>query len=245
VPWAPGGEWRERFLTLTIPHSGDIERDVAAICVAWRPFRRRLWRFFAREHGLTKALLHELRFVRVLEVTPGQRDEGHAHLHVYLLCPYIPHEFARHAWGEALSTVGYKTPSKKLSHLLADLEADFRRQQLERVLKGRGGQLPRNVYWPVVDLRECYGDVERELVKYLIKDAESKHGELGLIDAVLGARIYKALEGVRTIATSRGFMGPEDKRCTCTACGCPRFSRRAEMKPGYPLSPRDLDDAND
>ncbi len=225
-PGAPGGEWRERFLTLTIRHSGDIERDVASISAAWRMFRRKLWSFFEHEYHLRTAILRELRFVRVLEITPGRRNEGHAHFHVYLLSPFLPHEFVRHAWGEILGGLGYETPMMSRVAVLDAIESKFRRQCVERLLTTRGGQPLAEVHWPSVDIEECYGDVAHELVKYLIKDAELRHGELTLIDPALGARIYKALEGVRTLATSRGFIIRERKACFCEECGGTQLSRR-------------------
>jgi hypothetical protein len=228
---APGGEWSERFMTLTIPHSGDIERDVSAINGAWPIFRKKLWEFFRREHRLPKHDLAEVRFVRVLEITPGRENDGHAHFHVYLLCPFIPHEFVRHIWGTALALVGYATPKRSLADVLAAADSSRRQQQLARLLKSTGGRPVQDVHWPVIDLRQCYGDVENELVKYLIKDAELRDGRLALVDPKLGARFYKALEGVRTIAMSRGFATREERGCYCEACGSTQVSRRMVKQP--------------
>jgi hypothetical protein len=228
--------WRARFLTLTIRHSGDVECDVATICAAWPLFRRKLWTFFRNEQSLSKALLQEIRFVRVLEITAGRMNDGHAHFHVYLLSPYIPHEFVRHIWGAVLNTLGYVTPSRRLADVLASIKSDFRRNQVARVLITKGGQPIQDVHWPVVDLVKCYGDVEQELVKYLVKDAEWNDGKLALIHPSLGAHMYQALEGVRTLATSRGFITRDERICFCEACGSTQVSRRLVKKPASPKS---------
>jgi hypothetical protein len=130
--------WRERFLTMTLPHSGDVERDVRALPLAWLTFRKALWEFFRYEHGLDSDLLARVAFMRVLEVTPGRIADGHAHLHVYLFLPYVPHELARHLWGTALRKHGYEPPTRALEDVLAGREGR-RRNQLERVLVTRRG----------------------------------------------------------------------------------------------------------
>lgn len=104
-----GGEWSEKFLTLTLPHSGDIAADVRELPRAWRRFWRALRTHFTKdvlagEEPLERRKLAELiRFVRVIEVTEGVDGLGHAHLHVYLVGPYIDKYRVAHLWGDALS----------------------------------------------------------------------------------------------------------------------------------------------
>jgi hypothetical protein len=221
--------WRERFITLTMPHSGDVVRDLRVLPQAWRWFRRRLWLFFRHEHCLDSALLSRIAFVRVIEVTPGTANDGHAHLHVYALSPFTPHEVIRHLWGAALRGHGYATPRRALADVLAEAGSPKRRAQLERVLvtrRGPKGVPLSEVDWPVIDVRECRGNVENELVKYLVKDAELEHGKLNLIDPELYALVYEGLEGVRTVATSRHFFVKEDRLCACDQCGSARVTTR-------------------
>jgi len=228
-PLAPGGPWDERFLTLTVPHSGDVKHDVTTIRAAWPVLLKKLWAFFRTVLGLDERVIRELRYLRVLEITPGRKNDGHAHFHVYLISPYIPHELVRQIWGTELARHGHRVPVRPLADVLDGIESEFRKKQLERVLRFHGAALA-EVYWPDVDLERCYGSVENELVKYLVKDAEFQRGELTLIDPILGARIYEALEGVRTIASSRRFFRRELRRGCCMQCGGTSVARTAAVK---------------
>ena len=196
------------MLTLTVPHSGDVRHDLRTLPRAWKRFRRWLWLFFKHEHRLDKELLGHVAFMRVTETTAGQKNDGHAHYHVYFHSPYIPHELARHLWGKALRQLGYDTPTRPIADVLAGARSEFSAAQLQRVLATRRGakRLPEEVAWPVIDIEEAYGNIERELVKYLVKDAELEDGAMKLIQPELYARIYEGLEGLRTIATSRHFF---------------------------------------
>jgi hypothetical protein len=103
-----GGQWGEKFLTLTLPHSGDIAADVAQLPKAWRRFWRAVRTHIAKDvlAGETKGerayLLRFVEFTRVIEVTEGIDGAGHAHLHVYFVAPYIDKYRLAHLWGEAL-----------------------------------------------------------------------------------------------------------------------------------------------
>lgn len=134
-----GGEWTEKFLTLTLPHSGDVAADVRELPKAWRRFWRSLQDHIAHDvlegdkrpkreptprdkkrsrKGLPpidefvikmvagaehRELMRMNRFVRVIEVTEGVDAKGHAHLHVYLVGPYVDKYRLAHLWGSALS----------------------------------------------------------------------------------------------------------------------------------------------
>ena len=88
-------------------------------------------------------------------------------------------------------------------------------------------------HWLVVDLRRCCGDVEDELFKYLIKDVGFSEGTLQLIDPTLAARIYSALEGMRALATSRGFRNLNERVCFCEASGSTSVTRRIHQESYY------------
>jgi hypothetical protein len=175
--------------------------------------------------------MKRIAFVRVIEVTPGDDGLGHAHLHVYMLSPYVPHEYARHLWGKALAAFGYHVPTRAVDVVLNEARSPFARAQLERLLVTRRGPKGRpltEVAWPVVDFRKARGNIEQELVKYLVKDAELEHDRINLVDPVLMARIYQGLEGVRTLATSRHFFVPDDRVCACDQCGSTRLNTRSQ-----------------
>lgn len=227
-PGAPGGSWDERFMTLTVPHSGDVRYDVKTLRAAWPVLLKKLWKFF-RAQGLDDWAVHQVRYLRVLEVTPGRRNDGHAHFHVYLICPYLPHELVRQIWGTELARRHHDVPVRPLADVLDGVDSEYRRAQLQLILTFHGAQV-REVYWPDVDLVRCYGSVEDELVKYLVKDSELHRGQLRLVDPQLGARIYEALEGVRTIASSRRFFRRELRRGCCAKCGSTSISRATAPK---------------
>ena len=109
-----GGQWDQRFMTFTLPHSGDIVKDTAELPKAWRKFQR-----LVKTHVLNdllngrskdkavrdeaKRLCGLMRYCRVIEITEGLAGDGHAHLHVWFLGPYIDQARLAHLWGRALS----------------------------------------------------------------------------------------------------------------------------------------------
>jgi hypothetical protein len=211
---------------------------VRTLPLAWRRFRASLWLFFKHEHGFDRDLLSRIAFMRVTEVAMGSLCDGHAHIHVYVICPYIPHEIARHLWGKAIRISGYLPPTRALGEVLVEAKTERARGQLRRVLvtrRGPNGRALDQVDWPVVDIRPAFGDVEKELVKYLVKDAEFVNGSLRLADPAAYGLIYEGLEGVRTIATSRHFFPPDDRTCSCSECGSTRLSTRL-VKPEDPAT---------
>jgi len=229
---AIGGRWSERFLTLTLPHSGDIRRDIEALPNLWRRFQR-----LAQEHlrygvGVPRQLA-AFPFVRVLEVTPGRDLLGHAHIHAWLFSPYIPHELLRLWWGRALVNQGYSVPERSVAELLEEQPTPYRRRQLADAFvtrRGAAGRPLEVIPWPVVDVRACHGDVEQEFIKYLVKDAErTSGGALQFMDPALFARIYEGLEGIRTIQPSRSFWSRralETGVRACAECGATALSTR-------------------
>jgi hypothetical protein len=222
---ARGGAWGERFLTLTIPHSGDVERDILTLPRAWKVFRALLWTHLREDRGLRPDDVALLAFVRVIEATPGRDLAGHAHIHVWLLSPFLHHAILRQLWGRSLRKFGYVPPQRALADVLAE-ESDRGARDLQRwLVPRRGARTLELVYWPVIDIRQAV-NVERELIKYLVKDAEWKDGRLEMVDGTLFGGIYKGLERVRTIVTSKHFWTDEKPSCACPECGCTAMSRR-------------------
>lgn len=207
-----GGQYRERFLTLTFPDSGEPSKDVTALVAAWPDFIRGVRHWIARHHGINKKVAARCPFTRVIEVTPGKSIEhaktgGHAHLHVWILAPYLPHAVLRVLWARALGDVACRrVPTRTIEEckLNPREEAELRALRIN----------PARVPWPVVDVRAVHGDPGNELVKYLIKDLANEE----LIDPETFAGIYASLEGRRTAVAARGFWLPESA-CMCEACG--------------------------
>jgi hypothetical protein len=93
--------------------------------------------------------------------------------------------------------------------------------------RGKNGRLLPEVLWPVVDIRQCRGDVANELVKYIVKDAERyDSGKLALVDPEFYSRAYEGMEQLRMIATSRGFWVDDAYVCRCDKCGSTDLERR-------------------
>lgn len=248
-PWTPGGRWSEKFLTLTLPHSGDIQRDIKALPKAWEIFRKRLWDHFRLDRKVDETDMLRIAFVRVLEVTPGRNNDGHAHAHVYLLSPFLPKALVRHLWGAALCKLGYQVPKEPMHEVMQGVQERTRQQLREWLVTRRGdkGRLLSEINAPIVGIEECYGDVENELVKYLIKDIErDDDGEHRLIEPELFAGVYAGLEGVRTVVTSTGFWGSRKSLCKCERCGSQQTTReRVNRKADSEPSPNSTDGDHD
>jgi hypothetical protein len=106
--------WSEKFLTFTVPHSGNVTRDVQTLNVSWPLLRGSISRFMARKK-LPK--WREVPYWRSLEVTDS--DKGHAHYHVWMLAPFLPIALVRHWWGRALpDDYRAKLPTVSLAEVL-------------------------------------------------------------------------------------------------------------------------------
>lgn len=211
-----GLRWGERFLTLTVPHSGSAARDFRTLHRAWRVFRRSLGRWLRKHRGLTKQQSRRWPYARVLEITGS--DAGHSHAHVWMLTPYLPQPVLAVLWARALHS-DY-VPVRPLTEVIAEMEvlSDIRFQRdlvdLETVSRWRRKPL-RYLPWAVVDVRKASGDIGCELVKYLTKDI-GPSGEL--TDPFVYAQLIEATEGVRMVCAAIEFWLPSDCQC-CEGCG--------------------------
>lgn len=234
-----GGAWTEKFLTVTLPHSGSMSRDIATLPKAWRAFWKLIRTHLELDRGLTKSQIAQIVYVRVIEVTAGQQNDGHAHMHVYLISPYLHRAVLQLHWARTLEACGYEvnacTKPTPLAELLAKEMQEWRRAELQRLLvTRRNGEPITEVPNPVIDIKQCYSGVEHEIIKYLVKDAErDKHGVLQFDEDFL-ARVYEGTEGFRMVQTSRRFWLPmNSKQCTCSKCGGMKISRRIEAAPPF------------
>ena len=214
-----GQRWGERFLTLTVPHSGSAAHDFRLLHRAWRVFRRSLGRWFRRHRYLTREQACRLPYARILEVTGS--DEGHAHAHVWMLSPYLPQPVLAVLWARALHSP--YTPVRPLAEVIAHTteQASIAGRNPARDLAdlatvSRWRRKPlQYLPWAVVDIRRASGDVGSELCKYLTKDI-GPSGELA--DPFLYAQLIEATEGVRMVCAALEFWLPTDADC-CEACG--------------------------
>lgn len=198
---------RERFLTLTIPHSGDVASDTRELVAAWSRFCRGLRRWLRRTRGIRR----HVAYVRALEITTS--DGGHAHLHAWIGSPYLPHAVLRVLWGRALH--GSHVPVRLLSDVLSDQHDPRAIEELLEVAGWRGRRDVRYVPWPVLDVRAVpAGSVSAELAKYLVK--EMTDGELS--DPELVGRAIEASEGIRCLGASRHlWVAVPIELCDCGA----------------------------
>lgn len=235
-----GQRWGESFLTLTWPDSDDPAADAQGISDAFPKFMRRVRDWLWATGRVRRVMLNTgnratrdcVPFLRVLEATPGWRlaeegtvRAGHAHLHCWYYAPFIPHQMLRLWWAEVMPPeIRARLPTRSLERVLKDAE-ERDRPHIEKHAPGE--HLP----WPVIDVQGCRGNVEEELVKYLIKDGErAESGQWEHVDAASFARLYAALDGRRTCVTSMRFwqLVPLTECRTCTAVG----SMEVETLPG-------------
>jgi hypothetical protein len=80
-----------RLLTLTVRHTGDLERDRATLEKGWKRLRAQL----------AKRGLRRVRFFRTYEITPGVDSLGHVHVHVIVWLPWVCYAWLSAAWARA------------------------------------------------------------------------------------------------------------------------------------------------
>lgn len=232
---ARGGAWTEKFYTVTLPHSGNVTRDIATLPKAWRIFWKLTRLHLEIDRGFTKAQIAALVYVRVIEVTAGQKNDGHAHMHIYIICPYLYAPVLRLHWAKAIDSYGYDVNSRSKPTPLADMLAHnmeaWQRDELQRLLvTRRNGEPLKEVPNPVIDIEKCESGIEHEIIKYLVKDAErDEQGRLSF-DADFLARVYRGTEGFRMVQTSRRFWVPmKTAACACVNCGGTKLTRKIEL----------------
>jgi hypothetical protein len=243
-----GSRWSEKFVTLTIPHSAHVGRDVAELALAWPSWRARVAKYL-KARGIKR--WRSVPYWRSLEVTAS--TTGHAHYHVWMLAPFLPKALAAHWWALSLSA-DYRAlcPRRSLELVLRDSDprqvAELRQAaELDPAAAPEVAQLRRRIrdatragddaaelraelralidsaswlYAPIVDVRRPPANIAAELVKYIVKDL-SEDGPHGRIDPTQYATIYAALDGSRAVATSAHLIdNPRPPaRVFCECCG--------------------------
>lgn len=105
---SPDGPRRSLLLTFTVRHCGDAGTDARRLQAAWEGWRaswasymRRKWQ---RRHGpRSRHPRPGFGYIRVLEVSSGDKRKGHAHLHVLAWLPkWFPWRDAQRWWRLAL-----------------------------------------------------------------------------------------------------------------------------------------------
>lgn len=98
-PSRRGGRWSEKFMTLTAPHfpRHSISERIWIVLRAWSRFLRFMNSYW-KARGIRSA-----EWFRVFEWTPGDDEQGHPHLHLWILSPYLPHDEIESWWRQALA----------------------------------------------------------------------------------------------------------------------------------------------
>jgi hypothetical protein len=207
--------WSERFLTLTVEHSGSSAYDFGVIQRAWPVFWRGVKRWLKQRRPLRRDQLKFMPYSRVLEITGS--DAGHAHAHVWLLTPYLPHQVLRALWGRAIAAKhngARMVPVRPLEEVLEECKTQRDRDDVLSVATFRGRRL-RYLPWPVLDVRAVHGDVGCELVKYLTKDI-GPSGEA--VSPLEYANLIEATEGRRMVCCAVHFWVPSEPAKWCDCC---------------------------
>lgn len=189
----PEGRWAEKLLTFTVPHGESPAHDVDTLRAAWPMLWRKVLKHL-RNRCVKKKV--SVPWMRAMEVAPGETG-GHAHLHVWLVAPYLEVVVLRAWWGEILETLGRKVPRRPKAEALSQARDARTAEWL-----GEG----ETVAWPVVDLRR--GDHEAT-GKYVTKVGVAMYVTKGLtvqrVTPVHMAAIYESLEGARVVVWAKGW----------------------------------------
>lgn len=208
------GRWSERLITFTVPHS-EVSLDAHALPKLWRAIEAPWRRHLEKQRGMrvrvkgpdgkTRLEGPTQVWVRAIEIAPpkeGDPTGGHAHLHVWVLGPYIEHALLRVWWGRALESLGYQVPHVDVADVIREARDKRTAEWLGDVS---------TVPWPVVDVRRATSQevaryaVKTGVVTYLVKGEKSAER----LEPVHAARVYQALEGVRVVQWARGWAPPK------------------------------------
>ncbi len=121
---SPWRRWSEKMVTYTVPHSGSSSKDLAILYECFRRYFPAIRKWMRKSDSRARCVNKPgelgyvsapvLPYLRVFELTGS--DEGHAHLHSWMVGPYLPHYVARIEWGKS---IGYSGGRRGKSHLKA------------------------------------------------------------------------------------------------------------------------------
>lgn len=211
----------EKFVTLTSPHIHPVE-DARMLSQAFGRFREGLVRYLAKYRGMSKRQARRLAYVRVLEITPGNAGGGHAHLHLWAMLPFVDKRVLAVLWWRALP-YDYReacrwVPLDTTNLDRRDMRAIHYRIRNRAPVCSRADaktDISLEIPYPSVDIQAVGDDVASELIKYLVKNR--KAGEF--IPSEIEAELYQAMDGRRSVATSRGFWTDVQPVAHCQECG--------------------------
>ena len=200
---------RERFMTITVPSYKGPDAAVKRVQVlfdAWKGFADWLRRYM-RERCVSQKEVDLTHSWRMFEWTEGRTDGmGHPHFHVWLHCPWLNQTDVAEAWARALENA-----TGESHRLIEPSDGTEKEEEGYRVLRP--------------DIRLARGDIERELVKYMLKDF-SDVARFELVSPVVASKVMLEMMGRRRQQTSRGLSGfcsraaiARDETRACPECG--------------------------
>ena len=229
-----GGRWSEKDFTLTLPDKlidGDhiVERRIKVLFSAWRTFNKKLAAHWSSRTRLERdaALRQKVRPVwhAAFETTPGADGLGHPHWHVWMVSPFLHQEDIRRWWAESLRAEGIAVSASQLikpvlrevkcANIVNEVFKGRDRIRLvpkEPKLSGRAKRIARS---------DKAAGARPHHVNYIegwTIDTKGKHGGPSM-SANTQARVYMALEGLRTVRCTRGFLAKGYRANACPACG--------------------------
>lgn len=204
--------WRWRWVTLTVPHSGDVSVDVGRIQRAWP----RLARELRRQHG------PRLAWARSLEITTS--SGGHAHVHALVWSPWTSQAWLAWTWGRLLEAEGADVERVERGAIVErerERRGDREAARVDAALgDGRLASPEAELPWCVVDVRAIEGAAHGTVATYASKGIALYASKGTSVDGGsprVASEIERATYGVRTTQTSRGLMDwPEP---LCADCG--------------------------
>jgi hypothetical protein len=215
---------RERFVTLPVPPTRHgIAHDVELAHRARGIFVRSLRHYIARDLGLSERLARIPYFCATEIGTRGilaGRHEGLAHLHIWLIAPFVAWPVVAMLWGRALEAAGHDAVPYVPAQTLIGRCGPWEMHTLATLTRYCGASSTM-VPLPMVDVRAVTKanreGVVHELVKYIVKDFTRTEGER--IDPASFALVLRARRGRRFIArTARLFTMHREHVCTCGSC---------------------------
>lgn len=213
----PLGPWGWRFVSLPIPPGAGVRQDARDLRPAFAVLMRKLATWARVEGHEDRAPLR----IDAVEGTVGVSRDGHVHLHVLLMSPFVPHALLRRMWGEALLA---RHARREVPHVTPERAAEGvthagTARLVTHTRRGAAGRQLAAVPWPVLDVRKADASAVAELAKYAVKGVEMPDEA----DVLRWADVWCSLARMRLFASSRTLASaphPEPvSHLACEGCG--------------------------
>jgi hypothetical protein len=220
------GKWSTKLITFTVPHgSGGPSGDARALVDAWPKMLRIIRRHLvcratggrtARDvdRGTSKPAVLQVPWVRALEVAASdERPDGHAHLHVWWVGPYLDVALLQLWWGRLLAGSGVGGLQHEPWSTFAR-RSQGKREAIDPRVYEWAGKPDKSALLPcgIVDIRSeknAPGALAAYTQKVGIALYVTKGTRTEALAPVHAASIYEVFEGVRAVQWARGWAPPK------------------------------------